>query len=79
MRIDTGGGFSDLPHEYDDRIELKVSAAGHHGKIEIDYSAKHRSAAYSSSPMPRWRRPEQVCSRCTKMPGTGSPVTTSPT
>lgn len=66
VRIDTGGGFSDLPHEYDgDRIELAIPPRVTHGKIEIDYSATPKRGLYFLEPDAEVkRRPEQVWSQC---------------
>ena len=64
--IDTGGGFSDVPYEYDgDQIRISVPSRVARGKVEIDYQATPQRGLYFLAPDEVVKdRPEQVWSQC---------------
>jgi len=66
VRIDTGDGWSDVPHEYDgDQIRISVPTRVEKGKVEIDYRATPRRGLYFLAPDAVVKdRPEQVWSQC---------------
>lgn len=66
VRIDTGGGWSDVPFEYDgDRIAVSVPPRVEKGKLEIDYRATPKRGLYFLAPDDVVKdRPEQVWSQC---------------
>jgi aminopeptidase N len=66
VRIDTGGGWSDAPYEYDgDQIRVQIPPRVDHGKIEIDYRATPRRGLYFLAPDDVVKnRPEQIWSQC---------------
>jgi aminopeptidase N len=66
VRIDTGGGFSDVPYEYDgDQIRISVPSRVARGKVEIDYQATPQRGLYFLAPDEVVKdRPEQVWSQC---------------
>jgi aminopeptidase N len=66
VRIDTGGGFSDAPYEYDgDVIRVSIAPRVERGKVEVTYHATPRRGLYFLAPDPVVKeRPVQVWSQC---------------
>ncbi|MBK7579397.1 MAG: HEAT repeat domain-containing protein [Myxococcales bacterium] len=66
VRIDTGGGWSDVPYEYDgDQLRISIPVRVERGKIEIDYRATPKRGLYFLAPDAVVKdRPEQVWSQC---------------
>lgn len=66
VRIDTGAGYSDVPHDYDgDVLRVSVPPRIERARIEVDYRAVPLRGLYFLSPdedVPD--RPEQVWSQC---------------
>ncbi len=66
VRIDTGGGFSDGPYEYDgDRLSVGIPPRVSRGRVEIAYRATPRRGLYFLAPDSVVKdRPVQVWSQC---------------
>jgi len=66
VRVDTGGGWSDAPFEYDgDEIRISIPTRVERGKVEIDYRATPRRGLYFLAPDEVVKnRPQQVWSQC---------------
>lgn len=66
VRIDTGGGWSDVPYEYDgDQIHASVPPRVEKGRLQVDYRATPRRGLYFLAPDDVVKdRPEQVWSQC---------------
>lgn len=66
VRIDTGGGFSDAPYEYDgDTLSVSVAPRVEKGRVEVTYRATPRRGLYFLAPDSHVKdRPVQVWSQC---------------
>ncbi len=66
VRIDTGGGWSDAPYEYDgDQIRIAVPERVPAGRVEVEYRATPQRGLYFLEPDSVVKdRPEQVWSQC---------------
>jgi aminopeptidase N len=66
VRIDTGGGFSDAPYEYDgDTLSVSVTPRVEKGRVEVTYRVTPRRGLYFLAPDADVKdRPVQVWSQC---------------